>query len=181
MVQTSCLHRPIKAGEDWFEVHYRPVDHNDTSWVDGISRTDAATFTLQSDGNDVAFGAYPFICLIVMGAAASQTIEWEFFADVEYAGANVTGKTLTPPDVQGWATVIAAYSQFEEATAASQDRKATEQSNFVSGSIRSYADSMLTAAAPYVQSALTAAGSAIINRYMPRPQAINRRLTHLLQ
>jgi hypothetical protein len=181
MVQTSCLHRTIKAGEDWFEVHYRPVDHADTSWVDKVNRSSASAYTLTSDGGLVADGAFPFMCLIVQGAAASQTIEYEFFCDVEFAGGIVTGKTLTPPDVQGWATVIAAYSQFEEATAASQDRKASEQSNFVSGSIRAYADNMISAAAPYVQSALTAAGSAIINRYLPRPQIVNRRLAGLLQ
>lgn len=180
MGYTSCLHRSVTHGEEWFEVHYRPIDHNDTSWVDTITRTNASTYTLKSDGNEVAWSAYPFMGIAVKGAAVSQTIQWEFFADVEYAGPNVVGKTLTPPDIQGFGTVLAAYSKYEEASAASQSRKSTEQASYISQTLRDYASNMLSASLPYVAQAANAAGAAILNRYAPRGRIPNR-LQNLLQ
>lgn len=132
--------RAITAGEPWFEVTYRPVDHHDTSWIDTVTRTDAHTYDLKSDGAIAAYGAYPFMGIFTKAAAASQNIQWEFWAVVEYAGPNVVGKTLTPPDLQGWASVIAAHSQFDEMHANINSRRDSVQSSYVSDTIKSYAD-----------------------------------------
>lgn len=180
MKHTSCVYRSVKAAEDWFEVHYRPVDNHDVSWIDSITRTDAKTYTIKSDGQAVADALYPPMGIIVKAAAASQTIVYEFFAIVEYAGANVTGKTLTPPDVQGWATVIAAHSVFETEHASTPDKRSTEQSSFISDTIKGYATSLLNAAAPYAASAASAAGTALMNRYFPQPRRIPARQQALL-
>lgn len=166
---TTCsTQRSISAGEPWFEVTYRPVDHNDTSWINAVARTDAFTYKLQSDGATVSDGAYPFMATITKGAAISQTMLWEFFAVIELAGPKVTGKTLTPPDLQGWATVIAAHSQFDEMAAQTSTREAAAQSNYVSEAIKSYATQMLRATAPYIKAAAVQAGNHLLNRYSNR-------------
>ena len=164
--------RAITAGEPWFEVTYRPVDHHDTSWIDTITRTDASTFDCKSDGATVAYGAYPFMGIFTKAAAAAQTIQWEFWAVVEYAGPNVVGKTLTPPDLQGWASVIAAHSQFDEMHANINSRRDSAQSSYVSNTIKSYADYLLNAAAPYAKTFAVNAGTALLQNYLPRPRAL---------
>lgn len=180
MAHTSCTYRSIKAAEDWFEVHYRPVDNHDVSWIDTITRTNAYTYTIKSDGAIVADALYPFMGIIVQGSAASQTIAYEFWAEVEFCGANVSGKTLTPPDVQGWATVIAAHSVFEHQHSSTPDKRSTEQSSFISDTIKGYATSLLNAAAPYATQAISAAGAALVNRYAPRPRLLPARQRALL-
>ncbi len=182
MDKTSCVYRSIQHGEDWFEVHYRPVDNNDFSWVDTITRTDAKTYDLKSDGATCAWAAYPFMGILVKGAATTQTLLYEFWAQVEYAGSNVQGKSLTPPDAQGVLSVIAAHSVYEETHASTPTQRSTEEASFLSKTIKSYADAMLNAAAPYVSHAASAVGTALIDRYVARPAlAAPRRLQHLLQ
>lgn len=179
MTRSSCTHTPVSSASEWFEVHYRPVDNHDVSWVDSLSWTDAGTYTLKSDGSETNSSANPFMGIVCALAAVGQTIEYEFWATVEYAGANVTGKTLTPPDVQGWASVIAAHSQFEETHVADSPVGVPTKSSYLTETIKSYADAMLNAATPYVHTAANAAGAAIINRYLPRP--VPRALRPLLR
>lgn len=179
MKHSSCTYRSIKSGEDWFEVHYRPVDNHDVSWIDAITKTNPFTYAIKSDGQTLADAAYPPMGIQITAAAASQSIAYEFFAIVEYCGVNVTGKTLTPPDVQGWATVIAAHSVFETEHASTPDKKSTEQSSFISDTIRGYANSLLNAAAPYAAAAASSAGTALVNRLLPAPN--QRRLPNRFQ
>lgn len=178
---TTCGEKaPIAPKEPWFEVTYRPVDHHDTSWIDSVTATNAYTYTLKSDTNEVAWSAYPFMGLISKGATAGETIEWEFWANVEYAGPLVTGKTLTPPDLQGWAAAIAAHSKFDEVHAASQTRKAETQNNYISDTIKAYAGNMLELAGPYARSAASAAATSLLNRYL-QPRLPPARLRNLLR
>jgi hypothetical protein len=182
MDKTSCTYRSVQHGEDWFEVHFRPVDNNDFSWIDTITRTDAFTYTLKSDGAECAWSSYPFMGIFTKGAATSQTLLYEFWAELEYAGSNVQGKTLTPPDAQGVLSVIAAHSVYEETHASTPTSRSTEEASFLSKTIKSYADAMLNAAAPYVSHAAGAVGTALLDRYVTRPAlAAPRRLQHLLQ
>lgn len=165
ILATTCGQtRPVKHGEPWFEVTYRPVDHNDTSWITGITRTSAYQYTINSDYTKAADAAYPFMASITLGAAASQNIQWEFWAIVEYAGPTVTGKTLTPPDLQGWASVIAAHSQFDEMHATINTRQEQQQTSYNTAAIKSYATQLLEAAAPYLKTGAAMAGQALLRR-----------------
>lgn len=174
ILATTCgITRSVKHGEGWFEVTYRPVDHNDTAWVTAIARTDAATYDISSDYTKVSQGIYPFMGIICKLPVKGENIQWEFWAVVEYAGPGVTGKTLTPPDVQGWATVLAAHAQFDEVHSTINTRQATEQQSYVSGAIKSYADQLLSAAAPYLKSGALYAGQALAQHYL-RPRQRQR-------
>lgn len=179
---TTCGEKiPIAPKEPWFEVTFRPIDHNDTTWVDAITRTNAYTYTLKADGATVADAAYPFMGTITRGSVAGEAIEWEFWAMVEYSGPIVTDKTLTPPDLQGWAAAIAAHSRFDEMHAQLPSRRAEQQSSYLSDTLKSYATSMMTAAAPYVQAGAANVAHTLLNRYLtPRIQA-PRRYQNLLQ
>lgn len=169
ILATTCgASRSIAANEDWFEVTYRPIDHHDVSWISSITRTTAAAYVIASDWGTVADGAYPFMATISLAAAVSQPIQYEFWGVVEYAGPQVTGKTMTPPDIQGWASVIAAHSQFDEMHAQSATRTLSAESSFVSSTIRAYATQLLSAAAPYVKQGALAAGQALLQQYTRR-------------
>lgn len=181
MATTCGEKRPIGPKEPWFEVTYRPVDHNDTSWIEAITRSSAYQYTLKSDGFTVADGQYPFMGTISVGAVAGETIEWEFWAIVEYSGPLVTGKTITPPDLQGWAAAIAAHSKFDEQHAQTQTRKAEQQSSYLADSIKTYASAMLNAAAPYVQAGAGYAARSLFNTYMAPRIGAPRRYQNLLQ
>lgn len=182
-LKTTCSHmRSITHGEDWFEITYRPVDKHDTSWIDTITRTSASEWTAKSDGVGMAYAQYPFMATITKCPAASQNILYEFWAVIEVAGPTVTGKTITPPDVQGWATVMAAHSQFDENHGSTTTRQASQESQFASSTIQSYAGQLLSAAVPYVtpyvQRGAQMLAAAAVNRYLPRQP---RRLTNLLR
>lgn len=174
-LSTTCASmRSVKSGEDWFEVTYRPVDAHDTSWIDNITRTDAHTYICKTDGTEMANAAYPPMGYIQKGAAVSQGVQWEFWAIIELAGPKVTGKTLTPPDLQGWASVMAAHSQFDEMNAQTRSPGQASASYFSSAAIAQYAGQMLSAAAPYVtpylQRGATMAAAAVANRYLGPPR-----------
>jgi len=181
MSRTSCQHRPVTSKRDWFEVRYRPVDNHDVSWIDGVTYTSATNYILTSDGSPLAWSQYPFMGIHVNAAAATQPFEYEFWAVIEFAGANVTGKTLTPPDLQGWASVIAAHSQFEERYVGETRPSDTGATGFLSSTIRSYADAMLNAAAPYVTSFAQAAGAAAVNHFTQQRGRLPNRRQALLQ
>lgn len=179
ILATTCgVSRSIRSGEDWLEVKYRPIDHNDTSWITSITRTSASAYDINSDYTTVTKGDYPFMGVMALCAANTQTIQWEFWATVEYAGPTVTGKTITPPDVQGWASVIAAHSQFDEMHSTITNRKQSAESSYVSSAIKQYAEGLLNAAAPYVKQGAVAAGTAILNRYL-RPRPVMPMITEL--
>lgn len=176
MARTNCLHQAVADG-GWFEVRYRPVDAHDASWIDGGTITNAYTYTLTSDGVTVATQATPFMGIYCSLPAASQPVEYEYWAIVEYAGANVTGKTITPPDVQGWASVIAANTQVDEVFAAERPGVLSHGESAgatISATVRKYAADMLEAASPYVTNLASAAGTALgaaAIRRLTQPQA----------
>lgn len=177
MTRTSCQHQAIQ-NRDWFEIRYRPVDGHDTWWIDGIAYTSAAVYSLTSDGLSVG-GSDVRPMGIYAGLSANGPVEYEFWAIVEYAGSQVAGKTITPPDLQGYSTVIAANSQFDEPYA-SQPQLITRSPSSLYSTVKQYADIMLNAAAPYVHqyapqllsAAVTAATNATRRRLPNRQRAL---------
>lgn len=102
----------LKKGQ-WFEISYRPSDPDDIAFVDSIARTNAYDGVYKTDGHEIAWDAYPFIAVYISCPTAGSTFDFEQWAVVEYAGPNVPGKSITPPDPQGYACVVASFAEVD--------------------------------------------------------------------
>ncbi len=179
--------------DDAISITYRPSDVYDAYFVNAITRTNAYDAVYKADGVDVGWDAYPFMGCYIQLPVASQTFEYECFACVEFTGPYVPGKTINPPDPQGYAAVLAAINKADEWGAAkfwgrgSMAWRAERGSKYVSSPtlglqgagfwqematpVLDYANSLIRQAAPIVATTAGRMVGAAALRAIQRPRA----------
>lgn len=104
----------LKKGQ-WYQLSYRPVDPLDTAFINSITPgAGAGKRIFLADNVTVTSNDTAFVAGYINVPVAQSTFLWEMYAVVEYTGANVPGKTINPPDPQGFACVLASFAQVDQ-------------------------------------------------------------------
>jgi len=98
---------------EWYTLEYKPVDPLDVAFINSMVATSPYDSKYYADGVVVADDTKPFVGGYITCPVAGMTFDWEAWAVVEYAGPNVPGKTINPPDPQGFACVLAAFAEVD--------------------------------------------------------------------